>query len=358
MKMTLDMISPGLCGGAQPKTRAEIRVPSIRGQLRWWFRLLGGFASQRNKGLGLRKQEDMIFGAARKDLCAASQLQLRVRMINDPGATPKDVSGFDREYGYFLYPLRSSESQDGKRAVFDANKTRFELQLNWRGDGELTADVEALAHLFGYLGSLGMRARRAMGALAFAQAQDQTIPPFADVINHFSEPDSICIREIAMQDRDDPIAVLAAWLRDWRAYLNASMNPNTGASGYSYAKNDHDVGLHPEQQPQTTYRPALGLPIIQRYRSTKKTVNWEPVTDNGMERFASPVILRPYRSPYNGRKKALVLFVEKYSWPSKAGVKLVCNKDEGKDHMVSSDLYNEMKKDSRLCPVAELSGTR
>jgi len=361
MKMNLELISPGFCGGAQPKTRAEIRVPSIRGQLRWWFRLLGGFASQRQKGMGLREQEDIIFGAARKDKCQASQLHVRVRLTRDAHSTPKNLRDMNKAYDFLLFPLRPADQkknpnalQEAKRAVFDDCLPSFELHLNWRGDAEWGADIEALGFLFGYLGSLGMRSRRAMGALAFAPDNDQRIPLFAEVIRHFAEPGSLCIREIAMADREDPVSVLASWLRNWRAYLNQDMEPNEGAPGFSYAKNDHDVGFLFEKQGQTTYRPALGLPIIQRYRNANLTVNWEPA-EEGMERFASPVILRPYRSPHTGLKKALVFFVDKYAWPPQAEVALRSGfANEGR-HKVSLEMYQRMKQDPKLFPVKELS---
>ncbi len=37
----IELLTPCFCAGAD-QTKAEIRAPSIRGQLRWWFRALGG----------------------------------------------------------------------------------------------------------------------------------------------------------------------------------------------------------------------------------------------------------------------------------------------------------------------------
>ncbi|MBI2924889.1 MAG: type III-B CRISPR module RAMP protein Cmr1, partial [Verrucomicrobia bacterium] len=59
----LELITPCFCGGATPDKQAEIRAPSIRGQLRWWLRTLGGFQSLAVRGMSVREQENFIFGS-------------------------------------------------------------------------------------------------------------------------------------------------------------------------------------------------------------------------------------------------------------------------------------------------------
>ena len=51
VKLKFKLITPAFCGGAIPETQAESRAPSIRGQLRWWFRVLGGFKSLSGKSV-------------------------------------------------------------------------------------------------------------------------------------------------------------------------------------------------------------------------------------------------------------------------------------------------------------------
>ncbi|HQL87667.1 MAG: hypothetical protein BWX73_01594 [Lentisphaerae bacterium ADurb.Bin082] len=356
MKINLDVISPALCGGAVPKEKAEIRAASVRGQLRWWFRLLGGFKSLQQKGMGVRAQEDMIFGMVRGNDCKAGKLQVRTRMLNN---ATSEIRSFDRNNrafprgsDYFLFPMRSTRQVDNSRAIFlNERLPQFELFLNWRGDPDLEGDVAALGYLYGYLGSLGMRSRRAMGALAFAKRQKQDVLPYADVIGHFAKPTNITVKELPMQNNDNAISVLASWLRSWRAYLNENMKKNIGAPGFEYAKKDHDVGYAPDEQGQSTYRPALGLPIIQRLGGMKDTCQWEFSNQRGGARFASPVILRPYTSS-NGTKKALVIFVDAYTYPEGNQVYLHYGRARRnlgpKVCSVSHDLYRAMKNDNRL----------
>lgn len=72
----LELITPCFCGGAEPDKQAEIRAPSIRGQLRWWFRTLGGFKSL--APMSVRDQEAMIFGSTAGEAGSAGKLMLRV----------------------------------------------------------------------------------------------------------------------------------------------------------------------------------------------------------------------------------------------------------------------------------------
>ncbi|MGC8742511.1 MAG: type III-B CRISPR module RAMP protein Cmr1 [Verrucomicrobiia bacterium] len=63
---TIHFLTPCFCGGANP-SKAEIRPSEIRGQLRWWFRALGG----------LRDEEETIFGGAAGNTGKASSIIVR-----------------------------------------------------------------------------------------------------------------------------------------------------------------------------------------------------------------------------------------------------------------------------------------
>ena len=63
----LTLITPCFCAGADPKV-AELRAPSIRGQLRWWFRVLGGTP----------EKEKEVFGGVHEG-AKASKIVVRVK---------------------------------------------------------------------------------------------------------------------------------------------------------------------------------------------------------------------------------------------------------------------------------------
>lgn len=335
----LEVITPCFCGGARPEQQAEIRVPSIRGQLRWWFRALGGFRSQ--AGIPVHEQEDRIFGAARSDAGQASKIIIRV----SPAAksqlsttSAKDSNGMNApvgtDRGYLLFPLRNNP-----KAVFDMGALpKFDMHVSWRGDQSLWPEIRALVTVFGHLGSLGFRSRRAMGALAFRK----DMGPVRNALCFFSGSSQLLVRSLPASSADTAIGSLARWLKSWRSHGRSGKNGAEQASpGFMYAKNDHDVRLGGAQG--TTYRPAIGLPIIQRY-SSGTTNNWEYGSGrpDPKGRFASPVLLRPYRQ-MDGNWRALVIFVESRKWPG--GKDVYVNNVQRK---VSLDLYDAMKNDPRL----------
>ncbi len=92
----LTFLTPCFCAGANPSV-AEIRAPSIRGKLRWWFRVLSGTF----------EEESEVFGAASGDGAISSSLMLRVieELIQSqwPPVNPSANSGA----GYLLYYAKS-----------------------------------------------------------------------------------------------------------------------------------------------------------------------------------------------------------------------------------------------------------
>lgn len=336
----LEIITPCFCAGADP-AQAEIRAPSIRGQLRWWFRVLGGFKSLAPKPL--REQEEMIFGSAAGDEGTAGKLQVRV----EPGAkTGLNASiaypapEMQSPHGYLLFPLRN-------KARSKSGVSGFKLHLLWRESEPLGDDLKALATVMGNFGSLGFRSRRAMGALSLTGQAGMTL---RDALDRFSSTGrAIAVRKLPGPNNGEQASIskLAEWLRGWRQHgRSQDLRPGNRDKrppendGFDYAKRDHDIGYNLTQQP--AFRPALGLPIIQR--AGGKTNNWDYDGGQHKGRFASPVILRPHRDS-TGSWSALVIFVEALSWP--AGHQAYLN---GKPRAVSLDLYNAMKADPSLHP--------
>lgn len=336
----LELITPCFCAGADP-AKAEIRAPSIRGQLRWWFRVLGGF-----KGLpeNLRSQESLIFGSIAGDSGQAGLLTTRVANPSIQTSV-KDSSqlGYQPFSGasYLTFPIQS-RTRNGQtvgyngRGVIDSGS--FELQTIWKGKPELSIYIEALVSVFGHLGSLGFRGRRAMGALAF---NEQSPMSLLEALKYFQKPDSLIIKKIAAGSAADAISKLGNWLKSCRAHGRSGQNDNEQQSPYfPYAKRDHDIGYGIADN-QTSFRPALGLPIIQR--TQKSTNNWELSSQAPKGRFASPVLLRPHRS--QNQFLGLVIFVESRKWPEGTPVYM------GRQQVaVSLDLYEAMKNDPNLHP--------
>lgn len=368
-----DIITPCFCGGAEPEQSAEIRAASIRGQLRWWFRVLGGFKS----GLS----ESTIFGAIAGDEGRAGLLKLQVGKPVKSGPAGRKNSedlnaGMNTDLGYALFPLRPFQDNDGKRGVLN-ERTGFSLILTWRGSSNDWQNLLSLVVVWANLGAMGFRSRRAIGAIRMKEAPQQ----LSEALQVFRS--QIDVREIVTvnpQTWRETSGVLLKWYRSWRQHgqMNRRWNKqqqmwiqiaedqkqaNRNQPGFGYARRDHNEGLSvqgtapPNPDPENphgghgeTYRPTLGLPIIQFFSSlggpkgpishAKATVNWEFERDGG--RFASPVILRPHQDA-EGKWRALVIFVDAKKWP--AGKQVYLN---GIPRTVSMDLYNTMKADRIL----------
>jgi len=151
-------------------------------------------------------------------------------------------------------------------------------------------------------------------------------------------------------DRREIVPKLGGWLKRWRAYGRMGRNAAEQTyPGFKTAKEDHDHGvarLGGTTALGPSHRPALGLPIVQFFSSTGKTVNWEWDWDMAKQRakgrFASPVLLRPHRDA-QGNWHALVIFVDAHKWPG--GKQVFLN---GQPRTVSLDLYEAMKADKAL----------
>src|ERR1019366_2140459 len=83
-KRTIEFLSPTFCRGAYQDT-PEIRAPSIRGMVRWWFRALHappeGGGDQRRGWQNVWTEEKELFGGV-ADGASASRLVFRVLQVN------------------------------------------------------------------------------------------------------------------------------------------------------------------------------------------------------------------------------------------------------------------------------------
>ena len=157
----LKFITPCFCAGASPAI-AEIRAPSIRGKLRWWFRVLGG----------KQDQEAEVFGSIAGDSGLASAIAIRVAEDGIQGKwQPIDFSGFSNT-GYVLYFAKASGN--GARWVAGGAVppgASFQLHLLWRR--RVSPEVRELFDLaldaFLLLGSLGLRSTRGLGCFETAE---------------------------------------------------------------------------------------------------------------------------------------------------------------------------------------------
>jgi hypothetical protein len=102
----LTFLTPSFCGGAN-QTIAELRPSAIRGQLRWWFRALGG-----------AEQEMAVFGGTAREEGVASAVQVRTTLIQrGPDWSPLSMSpGQPGAYIWYFASVASGKKRWWKQA--------------------------------------------------------------------------------------------------------------------------------------------------------------------------------------------------------------------------------------------------
>lgn len=143
----LKFITPAFLCGAYP-AKAELRAPSVRGALRWWFRVLGG----------TREEEESVFGSVRGK---AKKSKVVVRCEEE---TP--VHGrFENQSPYLTFFVTHGGERNQPNAYFAAG-TSFKLHIDSSAidNDVLKAKYDRALKCFLLLGTLGSRATRGFGA--------------------------------------------------------------------------------------------------------------------------------------------------------------------------------------------------
>lgn len=165
----LQLITPCFCAGAD-QAAAEIRPASIRGQLRWWFRALGGDA----------KDEAQIFGSAAGDSGNGSRVRITVSEVKPTAQrTLPEFSPNNAESYVWHYARVSGTTVRGASGPRWQSKgalpvgTTFKMHVTWlRESPKLKPAFDEALWAFLTLGTLGLRATRGLGAFHCNQAMD------------------------------------------------------------------------------------------------------------------------------------------------------------------------------------------
>jgi CRISPR type III-B/RAMP module RAMP protein Cmr1 len=163
----VEILTPCFCAGADQAV-AEIRAPSIRGELRWWFRALGGS----------RDLEKNVFGGIAHDKTdhgVASAVVVRVADFVRGPAIDLPSMKINQPLSYLLYFANASGKQ-GKQQYgprFSASGMappgstfRLILALRRSLDDTCLSLLQKAILAFTELGALGYRSARACGAIS------------------------------------------------------------------------------------------------------------------------------------------------------------------------------------------------
>jgi CRISPR-associated protein Cmr1 len=322
---------------ADPVT--PVRVPSIRGQLRFWWRAVNPRRCATVEDLA--KAEAEVFGAATGQTADVLDIAVKVQLgrprelrVLVPGKKFGNERGMD-EIAYGAFSLRDQDAL--QHGVLHEYAGAWTLTFTARED--LADDVAAALWAWSHFGGLGGRTRRGFGAIR--QVEGAALPTidegWARWITHANRPEAPAWPTIKA-DREGSIAVAAQdfstgldaqkrllgalrWLRQGEGGRKPQSQTTTGSPGRSYwPEPDASRSVMRTSAPShskrvTTVdafpRAAFGMPVVFQFKDKGKSdpsdTHLKPVVDGKMKgRLASPLLLRPHART-DGRIEALAL---------------------------------------------------
>ena len=159
---TITFLTPCFCSGAQ-QDKAEARASAIRGELRWWFRVLGGSREEERKVFGGLDPKGKPLGSS-----------FRVRFFFKKESSER---WWEKKSGgaYLWYFLKDSKPPRWQEKGAIAPGSTCLIELFWQRDpGQWGQGVftrwSAAKEAFLHFGSLGYRATRCAGAFQWSGA--------------------------------------------------------------------------------------------------------------------------------------------------------------------------------------------
>jgi CRISPR-associated protein Cmr1 len=333
---TYRFLTPVFGGGVKLKESdpvTPVRVASIRGQLRFWWRAvnLHGYATLSE----LRSAEETVFGSTDKP----SPLVVCVKkQPAKPTAFPvlRDGTRFAVEKGmdaisYGAFPLRATDEpfQHGQLSNFGGEL--FELVFSY--PDAIKRDVDAALWAWAHFGALGGRTRRGFGAIAQVSPALPTIDVgWADFVKaeqvpwpHLEEKPAIAPAKSGENDGMAALERLLGVLRKLRQGPN--MGRRTGQGRSFWPEPDairHRFPMQVGEKHRTRVtdqdsfpRAAFGTPIIFHFKQPDREASREEkeyakdprdstLVPKGKHRLASRLLLRPHLG-MNGQVEAMAL---------------------------------------------------
>ena len=345
--VSLELLTPCWAGGADPATQADVRVATIRGQLRWW---LCGLYPDDNADI-------RIFGAAAEGGMRASRVTLRLDKM-EARVESQDLEAYMRmrtdqaskreSESYFLWPLRTQ-----KRGALYPPKCEshasFSFSWSWlpfhAEQRELGLKIERAVRAFSLLGTRGTRATRGYGSVW--NPEDKFNAPGELIAALSFLPPTVQVRllpsvsDIGLQ----ALAEAALWMRNLR------IGTATYGERTEWGRNDHDVAdpLQPEKRNAVVHRQALGMPLAQRFRRGNATTvvsskysSSDPMGGRGLmtDRYPSPVRIKVCRLA--GKYRVLVVILRGLLLPENTKIRLSSKGGYAREALLSHDLVEHI----------------
>lgn len=161
------VITPMFLAGADGQT-PELRAPSIKGAMRFWWRALNGHLVKKDEETGkwdyseLKKREGKIFGDTKR----RSSFSIAVEEVSSMEQFEFNTE-FSKEIQYFQYSLVHHNERKGIKPGFRFNISISSFNL------EALEEAAYLLWVLSHFGGLGTRVRRGAGAFSIKPEYDR-----------------------------------------------------------------------------------------------------------------------------------------------------------------------------------------
>jgi len=178
----VEVVTPLFLGGSDPK-KAELRVPSIKGALRFWWRALYGSDDLQD----MKKREGEIFGSTDKKASFDLRLQMisscEPRLSNLPRGKEFRVKSSKGNFtigiiDYLAFGLRDFHTGYSKGHIPDKNKFKIICLIK---NKNFLQEIENAFRMLVYYGGIGAKSRNGFGSLYVKdlnsmEAKDESAP--------------------------------------------------------------------------------------------------------------------------------------------------------------------------------------
>jgi CRISPR-associated protein Cmr1 len=170
----LETATPLFGGGPRARTvdrHTPIRVPGIRGQVRFWWRALSALDSSEE----LAKRERELFGGVFGDSVQRSRVDIWISEV-----TPSEIQDTDVNHrttgAYALWPAAENKRQQQAPGERWQEGLRFRLHVR-ASEEALNHEIVPALRAWLWFGGVGGRTRRGCGSLTVIEDQARWLPP-------------------------------------------------------------------------------------------------------------------------------------------------------------------------------------
>lgn len=304
------LVTPMYGGGVKPGVvdkEMPIRASAIRGQLRFWWRVVFGRGLMHNE---MFERETAIWGGI-GDKPAASKVSVRV--ISPAVNTQNLTTSSEETHPAIKYAFGSAAINGDCEWLKPGYK--FALSLHYPAD--VAQEVETTLAWWASFGGLGARSRRGFGAVRVTK--DNSDIPIVSAATLMAQGGQLQLSGSGSAKADAEWKSAVDRLFSFRQKAGTARKAGNPRPGRSYWPEPDQIRRFTNRNANGKHEPihmagnvfpraAFGLPITFEFKgSPGEPSKMELHPEGDSDRMASPLILRPYWNGKNWQPAALLL---------------------------------------------------